>query len=54
MHGTGALPHARCQGWFDEAARLHAAGASLSAISRQLGADRKTLRECLRAGALPY
>ncbi|TDG29386.1 transposase [Paracraurococcus ruber] len=43
----------RRQGRFDEAARLHAAGASLSAISRQLGADRKTLRHWLRAGVMP-
>ena len=43
----------RRQGRFDEAARLHAAGASLSAISRQLGADRKTLRRWLRAGTVP-
>nr|WP_242481905.1 transposase [Paracraurococcus ruber] len=32
---------------------MHAAGASLSAISRQVGADRKTLRQWLRAGAMP-
>ncbi|TDH57427.1 hypothetical protein E2C06_35925 [Dankookia rubra] len=44
---------ARRQDRFDEAARLHAAGASLRAISRQLGADRKTLRQWLRAGAAP-
>jgi transposase len=43
----------RRQGRFEEAARLHAAGASLSAISRQLGADRKTLRQWLRVGAVP-
>jgi transposase len=43
----------RRQACFDEAARLHAAGASLSAISRQVGADRKTLRRWLRAGAVP-
>ncbi|SDB74639.1 ISL3 family transposase [Belnapia rosea] len=43
----------RRQSWFNEAARLHAAGASLSAISRQLGADRKTLRRWLRAGTVP-
>lgn len=44
-----ARRHAR----FEEAARLHAAGASLSAISRRLGADRKTLRGWLRAGGMP-
>ncbi|WP_165982909.1 ISL3 family transposase [Dankookia rubra] len=49
-----AAARARRQGRFEEAARLHAAGASLSAISRQLGADRKTLRQWLRAGAMPF
>jgi lambda repressor-like predicted transcriptional regulator len=44
---------ARRQARFDEAVRLHAAGASLSAISRQVGADRKTLRQWLQAGAMP-
>jgi transposase len=44
---------ARRQARFDEAARLHAAGASLSDIARRLGADRKTLRRWLRAGAIP-
>jgi transposase len=48
-----AAAQARRRARFDEAARLHAAGASLSASSRQLGADRKTLRQWLRAGALP-
>jgi len=33
--------------------RLHAAGASLSDIARRLGADRKTLRSWLQAGAVP-
>jgi transposase len=41
--------HAR----FAEAARLHAAGASVSAISRQLNVDRKTLRRWLRSGGVP-
>ncbi|SDD96523.1 transposase [Belnapia rosea] len=36
-----------------EAVRLHAAGASISAISRQVGADRKTLRQWLQASAMP-
>jgi transposase len=45
--------HARRQARFEEAARLHAAGASLSHISRLLGLDRKTLRRWLRAGAAP-
>jgi transposase len=50
---TSAATRARRQARFDEAARLHAAGASLSAISRQLGADRKTLRRWLQAGVVP-
>jgi transposase len=45
--------HARRQARFAEAARLHAAGASISRISRLLGLDRKTLRRWLRAGAVP-
>jgi len=45
--------HARRQACFEEVARLHAAGASISHISRQLGLDRKTLRRWLRAGAAP-
>ncbi len=44
---------ARRQARLDEAVRLHAAGASISAISRQVGADRKTLRHWLQAGAMP-
>jgi transposase len=48
-----AATRARRQARFAEAVRLHAAGASLSAISRQLGADHKTLRRWLRAGAVP-
>jgi transposase len=38
---------------FEEAARLNAAGASLSEISRCLHVDRKTLRRWLRAGGVP-
>jgi transposase len=45
--------HARRQAHFEEAARLQAAGASLSRISRLLGLDRKTLRRWLQAGAVP-
>ncbi len=44
---------ARRQARFDEAVRLHAAGASISTISRQVGADRKTLRHWLQAGSMP-
>jgi hypothetical protein len=49
----GQVARARRQARFEEAARLHAAGASLSHISRRLGLDRKTLRRWLRAGAVP-
>ncbi|WP_145144478.1 ISL3 family transposase [Roseomonas gilardii] len=48
-----AATHTRRQAWFDEATRLYAAGASLSAMSRHLGADRKTLRRWLQVGAIP-
>ncbi len=41
------------QARYEEAARMHAAGASISYVARQLGADRKTLRRWLRAGAAP-
>lgn len=50
---TGAA-RARRQARFEEAARLHAAGASLSAIAAAIGADRKTLRRWLHLGAPPY
>jgi transposase len=39
------------QARYEEAARMHAAGASISHVARQLGANRKTLRRWLRAGA---
>ncbi|MFC7557302.1 ISL3 family transposase [Pseudoroseomonas wenyumeiae] len=39
------------QARYKEAARLHAAGTSISQVARQLGADRKTLHRWLRAGA---
>ncbi|MFC7555656.1 ISL3 family transposase [Pseudoroseomonas wenyumeiae] len=42
---------ARRQARYEEAARMHAAGASISDMSRQLNADRKTLRRWLQAGA---
>ena len=48
----GEAARARRQARFEEAARLHAAGASTSDIARRLGADRKTLRRWLRAGAV--
>ncbi len=44
-----ARQHAR----YEEAARLRAAGASISRIAAQLGADRKTVRCWLRAGGAP-
>ena len=44
-----ARRHAR----YEEAARLRAAGASISRIAAQLGADRKTVRRWLRAGHAP-
>jgi transposase len=43
----------RRQARYEEAARRHAAGASISDMARQLGADRKTLRRWLQAGAVP-
>ena len=45
--------HARRQARYEDAARLHAAGASISRIAVQLGADRKTVRGWLRAGRAP-
>ncbi|MFC7557188.1 transposase [Pseudoroseomonas wenyumeiae] len=44
---------ARRQARYEEAAHMHAAGASMSDMSRQLNADRKTLRHWLQAGAAP-
>ena len=41
---------ARRQARYEEIARLHAAGASISRIAAQLGADRKTIRVWLQAG----
>jgi transposase len=38
---------------YEEAAHMHAAGVSISDMSRQLGADRKTLRHWLQARAAP-
>ncbi|MFD1111792.1 ISL3 family transposase [Pseudoroseomonas ludipueritiae] len=43
----------RRQARYEEAARMHTAGVSISDMSRQLGADRKTLRRWLQAGAAP-
>ena len=38
---------------YEEAARLRAAGVSISAIATALGAERKTIRQWLRAGGAP-
>ncbi len=45
--------HARRHDRYQEAARLRAAGASISAIAASLGAERKTVRGWLRAGKAP-
>ena len=43
----------RRQARFEKAARLHAAGASISAIAGEIGANRKTLRRWIQSGAPP-
>ena len=45
--------HARRQARYEDAARLHATGASISRIAAQLGAERKTIQRWLRAGGVP-
>ena len=45
--------HARRRDRYEEAARLRAAGSSISAIAASLGAERKTVRGWLRAGKAP-
>ncbi len=45
--------HARRHDRYEEAARLRAAGVSISAIAASLGAERKTVRGWLRAGKAP-
>jgi transposase len=45
--------HARWQARYEEAARLRAAGASISCIARTVGADPKTVRGWLRNGGPP-
>jgi len=42
--------YARRQARYEDAARLRAAGVSISRIAAQLGADRKTIRHWLQAG----
>ena len=43
----------RRQARYDEAARLHAAGVTVSRIAAELGAERKTVRRWLRLGQAP-
>jgi transposase len=45
--------HADRRARFEEAIRLHAAGASFRQIARLLGTDRRTVRRWLRAGDIP-
>jgi transposase len=45
--------HARWRARYEEVARLHGAGASISRISRVVGIDPKTVRGWLRHGGLP-
>ena len=45
--------HARRHGRYEEAARLRAAGVSISRIAASIGAERKTIRGWLRAGKAP-
>ena len=47
------MARARREARYDEAARLHGIGASISRISVELGADRKTVRGWLRLGQAP-
>jgi excisionase family DNA binding protein len=49
----GQAVRARRQTRFEEAARLHEAGRSVSEIARRLSIDRKTTRRWLRRGSLP-
>ena len=47
------VARARRHGRYEEAARLRAAGVSISRIAAQLGAERKTVRRWLQAGGAP-
>lgn len=51
--GPAETKHARRQHCYEEALQLHAVGASISQISRLVGADRKTLRGWLQGGGIP-
>ena len=50
---ASAASHARRQSRYEEAARLHAAGASIRRIATELGTERKTVRRWLRLGHAP-
>ncbi len=50
---ASAASLARRQARYEEAARLRAAGVSISAIAAQLGAERKTIRHWLALGRAP-
>lgn len=45
--------HARCHGRYEEAARLRAAGVSISSIAASIGVERNTIRRWLRVGKAP-
>lgn len=49
----GQAAHFRRHDRYEEAARLRAAGVSISSIAVSLGAERKTIRRWLRAGKAP-
>jgi transposase len=49
-----AVARARREAQYDEAVRLHGIGASISRISVELGADRKTVRGWLQLGRAPF
>jgi hypothetical protein len=50
---AGAVSRERRQSRYEEAARLRRLGASITRISAELGADRKTVQGWLRLGHAP-
>jgi len=52
-HRRSQDAYGRRRSRYEEAARLRAAGVSISAIAAALGAERKTIRRWLRAGGAP-
>jgi transposase len=50
---ASAAPLARRQSQYEEAARLHSVGATISRIAAEIGVDRKTVRGWLRLGQAP-